>query len=52
MDQAMPDLARHALSAGLTVHIYSNLVHVTPAMWDLFSTPGVRLSTSYYAADR
>lgn len=47
----MPGLARYALSAGLTVHIYSNLVHVTPDTWKLFSLAGVRLSTSYYAAD-
>lgn len=51
LDPNMPDLVRHALAAGLTVHVYSNLVHVTPDMWELFSTSGVRLSTSYYAAD-
>ena len=51
LDPNMRGLARHALAAGLVVHIYSNLVHVTPDMWELFSTPGVRLSTSYYAAN-
>lgn len=51
LDPDMPGLARHALGHGLTVFVYSNLVHVTTEMWELFETPGVRLSTSYYAAD-
>ena len=51
LDLDMPGLARYALASGLTVFIYSNLVHVTPALWELFTTPGVRLSTSWYAAD-
>ncbi|HEY0690050.1 MAG TPA: radical SAM protein [Kribbella sp.] len=47
-----PDLSvlvRHALDAGM--EIYTNLVHVTPAMWETFRLPGVRLATSYYSDD-
>src|SRR5437879_5963696 len=39
-----PGLTRlvvHALGYGLEVEIYSNLVKVTPEMWDLFTLPGV-----------
>jgi MoaA/NifB/PqqE/SkfB family radical SAM enzyme len=51
MDPNMPELARYALAAGLKVYVYSNLVHVTSNMWELFTTPGTALSTSYYAAN-
>ncbi|WP_405085864.1 radical SAM protein [Microbispora sp. NBC_01389] len=46
---ALPSLAEHALGAGIEVEIYTNLVHVTPALWDLFRLPGVRLATSWYS---
>lgn len=49
-----PDFAEimaYALAAGLDVEVYSNLVHVTDQMWDLFKRPGVSLAFSYYAAD-
>jgi MoaA/NifB/PqqE/SkfB family radical SAM enzyme len=45
----LPELVRHALSTGMEVEIYTNLVHVTPVMWDTFRLPGVRLATSYYS---
>lgn len=45
------DLVEHALTLGLTVEVFSNLVHVSPANWDLFQRPGVRLATSYYSDD-
>jgi MoaA/NifB/PqqE/SkfB family radical SAM enzyme len=48
---ALPALIDHALSTGLEVEVYSNLVHVTPALWATFERPGVRLATSYYADD-
>lgn len=44
-------LARHALSLGLEVEVYSNLMLVTEKQWELFGMPGVRLATSYYSAD-
>ncbi|GDY33954.1 radical SAM/SPASM domain-containing protein [Gandjariella thermophila] len=49
-----PDLSalvRHALSRALAVEVFTNLVHVTPALWDVFSQPGVSLATSYYSDD-
>lgn len=48
---AMSSIARHALSLGMKVEVYSNLVHVTEDMWALFATPGVTLATSYYSDD-
>ncbi|WP_157548315.1 radical SAM protein [Nonomuraea candida] len=46
---ALPRLVRHALDTGMEVEIYTNLVHVTSALWETFSLPGVRLATSYYS---
>ncbi|MFC4015445.1 radical SAM/SPASM domain-containing protein [Nonomuraea purpurea] len=46
---ALPRLVRYALDSGMQVEIYTNLVHVTPELWDLFRLPGVRLATSYYS---
>lgn len=44
-------LAEHALAAGLQVEVFTNLVHVTDLLWELFSRPGVSLATSYYSDD-
>ncbi|MBV9483807.1 MAG: radical SAM protein [Acidobacteria bacterium] len=49
-----PDLAaliNHALRQGLLVEVFSNLTHVSPSLWEVFSQPGVRLATSYYTDD-
>lgn len=51
LSPALPRLVRYALSAGLKVWVYSNLVRVTPELWELFSQPGVSLGTSWYSAD-
>jgi MoaA/NifB/PqqE/SkfB family radical SAM enzyme len=48
----LPRLARHALTLGMEAEVFSNLVHVTPELWELFETPGVRLATSWYSSDR
>ncbi len=48
----LPALVHHALSAGLEVEVFSNLVFVAPGMWELFEMPGVRLATSWYSSDR
>lgn len=48
----LPRLARHALSTGLHAEIFTNLVHVTPCLWDLYTQPGVSLATSWYTGDR
>jgi sulfatase maturation enzyme AslB (radical SAM superfamily) len=51
LDPRLPGLIRHALGAGVKVYVYSNLVHVSPELWELFSRPGVSLGTSWYSAD-
>lgn len=47
-----PDLAvlmEYALSRELEVEVFTNLVHIRPQMWELFSRHGVRIATSYYS---
>ncbi|SBW19364.1 radical SAM domain-containing protein [Candidatus Protofrankia californiensis] len=44
-------LVDRALALGLTVEVFSNLVHVPDALWEIFSRPGVSLATSYYSDD-
>lgn len=44
-------LVQHALALGIEVEVFSNLVHVTPELWDLFGHEHVRLATSYYSDD-
>jgi MoaA/NifB/PqqE/SkfB family radical SAM enzyme len=51
MHPELPCLVDHALGRGVEVEVFSNLVHVTPQLWDTFSRPGVRLATSYYSDD-
>ena len=48
----LPRLVRHALSVGMEAEVFTNLVRVTPELWELFSTVGVRLATSWYTSDR
>ena len=45
----LPDLLGYALAAGVEVEVFSNLAHVTPALWELFAQPGVHLACSYYS---
>ncbi len=45
----LPDLITHALSLGLEVEVFTNLMHVHSALWNIFMQPGVRLATSYYS---
>lgn len=51
LDPDMPHLARYALGIGLNVDIRTNLVHVTPDMWDLFTQPGLSVGFSWYSID-
>lgn len=51
MHPAFAELLSYALTLGLDVEVFSNLVHVTNEWWNLFQQPGVRLATSYYSAD-
>jgi MoaA/NifB/PqqE/SkfB family radical SAM enzyme len=45
-------VVRAALTLGMAVEVYSNLVRVTAGLWELFSVPGVSLATSWYSDDR
>jgi MoaA/NifB/PqqE/SkfB family radical SAM enzyme len=47
----LPRLVDEALRLGLTAGIFTNLVHVTDALWETFRRPGVTLATSYYSPD-
>lgn len=47
----LPALVGYTLARGLEVEIFTNLVHVTPALWDTFDQPGVRLACSWYSTD-
>lgn len=47
----LPDLIEHALTRGLEVEVFSNLVHVSDRMWDTFDRPGVRLACSWYSTN-
>jgi MoaA/NifB/PqqE/SkfB family radical SAM enzyme len=49
MSPAFPALLTYAVDAGLRAEVFTNLAHVTPALWGLFSMPGVRLAVSYYS---
>jgi MoaA/NifB/PqqE/SkfB family radical SAM enzyme len=44
-------LVDRALSLGLAVEVYSNLVHVSAKWWTLLQREGVSLATSYYSDD-
>ncbi|PWW64179.1 radical SAM protein [Actinokineospora spheciospongiae] len=49
LHRSLPDLVDRAVGLGLRVEVFSNLVHVTPHLWDVFAQPGVQLATSYYS---
>jgi MoaA/NifB/PqqE/SkfB family radical SAM enzyme len=49
LDSRLPRLVRYALGKDLKVYVYSNLVHITPPLWELFGLPGVSVATSYYS---
>jgi MoaA/NifB/PqqE/SkfB family radical SAM enzyme len=42
-------LVTHALDHGLAVQVFSNLYHVKPQWWALFTHPRITLGTSYYS---
>lgn len=47
----LPCLVEHVLDQCVAVEVFTNLLRVTPRMWDIFARPGVRLATSYYTDD-
>lgn len=44
-------LVRHAVTAGLRVEVFSNLLYVSADQWAAFELPGVSLATSWYSPD-
>ncbi|WP_236788127.1 radical SAM/SPASM domain-containing protein [Amycolatopsis sp. GM8] len=47
----LADLVLHALNKDLAVEVFTNLVHVSEELWEVFARPGVSLATSYYSDD-
>ena len=45
----LPELINHAVSLGMQVEVFSNLIHVRPALWPVLRQRGVTLATSYYS---
>jgi hypothetical protein len=45
------DIIEHALHLRLSVEVYSNLVRISNAWWNLFQRDGVSVATSYYSHD-
>jgi MoaA/NifB/PqqE/SkfB family radical SAM enzyme len=48
----LPRLVQAALALGMHAETYTNLVHITSELWELFELPGVSLATSWYTDDR
>ncbi|MGI8308126.1 radical SAM/SPASM domain-containing protein [Saccharopolyspora hattusasensis] len=48
---SLPVLIEHARHRDVEVEVFSNLVHIRPALWEVLAQPGVRLATSYYSTD-
>jgi MoaA/NifB/PqqE/SkfB family radical SAM enzyme len=49
MSPVFPALLTYALDSGMRVEVFTNLTHVSPALWSLFVMPGVQLAVSYYS---
>jgi MoaA/NifB/PqqE/SkfB family radical SAM enzyme len=52
LSPALPRLVRLAADLNLSVEVYTNMVRITPALWELFTLPGVSLATSWYTSSR
>ena len=52
LSRALGRLVRVAVGLGLRAEVYSNLVRVPPALWEVFGLPGVSLAVSWYTDDR
>ncbi len=42
-------LVEHALTYGMSVEVFTNLIHVRPHLWPIYERQGVNLATSYYS---
>ncbi|HZU16261.1 MAG TPA: radical SAM protein [Candidatus Dormibacteraeota bacterium] len=45
----LPALMERALTGGMTVEVYTNLVGIGRRLWRVLERPGVRLATSYHS---
>ena len=45
----LADLVTYALELGISVEVFSNLIHVRPILWPTLRQRGVTLATSYYS---
>src|SRR5438270_230249 len=43
------ELLCFAADLGLGIEVYTNLIHITPEMWEVFHTRQVSLATSFYS---
>jgi len=46
----LPELIRYTAERGIRIEVFSNLVHVSDALWEVFTAADVSLATSWYAA--
>lgn len=46
---SLPALIRHARARHMRIEIFSNLTHISDAVWAALQLPGVRLAFSYYS---
>ena len=44
-----PVVLDHAVAAGVSVSVFTNLTHIRAEWWPLLARPGVTISTSYYS---
>lgn len=47
----LPRLVRRVLDREMQVEVFTNLLRVTPPLWETFTLPGVQLATSYFSDD-
>lgn len=46
---SLPILIEHALDEGMAVEVFTNLVRIDDKLWEVLSSSGVSLATSYYS---
>lgn len=47
----LPRFIRHARDRHMRIEVFSNLTHISDAVWDVLRLPDVRLAFSYYSDD-
>lgn len=43
------NLIQHAVKLGFSIEVFSNLIHVTENLWDLFQASNISIATSFYS---